>query len=181
MSRVALPSLFCACVLALTSIPAAAAYNHSSGNACQGAFGSTSVFHDDLAAANASQSVSAVFACPINLGTLSPYAYMASNAYVLQYIDHSSTTNFSCYITKAYWNGDQYWSAGLYTCSTWGGCNDPTQSYTGANGLVWSGSEITNVSEIDIESSVTVMCDVPPATNGYNSGRSFVVSYYAAN
>lgn len=181
MSRPNLCSLVAAAALALTPTMASAGYNHSSASSCQPAFGSTNIFHDDYGVANGSQVSSASFMCPINLGTISDYYYMNTSEFNLNYTDHSSTNNFSCYITHNDQYGNQNWSASLYTCSTAGGCADATQSFTGNNALQWTGSERGYIYSIATYNNASIRCDVPAATNGNNSGRSFIISYNAAN
>jgi len=164
-------------IAVLAPAEAANASTSASGNACQGAFGATSIFHDDMASANDSLSSSALFMCPISLGLGTADSYTFATAW-LYYIDNSGTAEFDCYLTKATSNGSQYWSAPKWTYSIPGGAVNSTVSFVGANYLAWGGqNEISFMSPISHQDSFSFVCGVPPATSHSNGGRSFVVSY----
>jgi hypothetical protein len=168
----------CLCAaLVLATSTARAAIVSAPGNSCQAGFNTGSVFHDDVGAENDNTGGTMSFMCPLAWGTTSSGTNSVSIGQ-LAYVDHSSSYNFSCYVTRTSQWGSQYWSVGKYTCSVAGGCADPTSSYTGVNYLIWFSNELgSNITTNYYSDGISFRCDVPRATSHTNSGRSGVLSY----
>jgi len=110
----------------------------TSGQACQPAFGAAGqVGYGEPGIGNYSSTSARVF-CSAQVDSLDyNYQGLLENTYVwLQTYDYSSTTDFWCYP----WADDQgsnFWGPTKHTCSGWGGCPDPTSSFTGTSWLYW--------------------------------------------
>lgn len=148
------------------------------GNSCQPGFGGTSVFQDDYGMGNSLTGSTVSYICPVIMGQYSISVISAG----LRYADVTSTNTFACYMFHSDYNGGQWWSRTKYTCSTYGGCNDSTTSYTGTNSLSWSGADLPHGGSFTLyfNDNAGFRCDVPPATSGSWSGRSWIRSSYVS-
>lgn len=158
-------------VLAWSSAANAFTYMSASGNSCQPQ-STDPVGYGEPGAANTSGSTSAIMFCP--LFTASQTAARTLSAVVLKFKDGSSTTNFSCTVFQTFPWGSVYESSPKYTCTTAGGCPDPTQSYTGFNYVQWTYSELgANIGVENLDTNFGFFCSVPPGNT------SWIISYYS--
>lgn len=150
-------------------------YVSGAGTACQ-AQTTDAVHHLANGAANPSTSTTSVLLCPLALGTQTSYPLSHSETYV-RYADFSSTDNFWCRAYQGYWDGSLYTSSIKYTCSTAGGCADPTTSYTGSGYINWNTTEMgSGVYNQAVDGNYGFICGVPKNSGG---GASFISTYWA--
>jgi hypothetical protein len=126
---------------------------------------------------NNSKTSSANVACPLNIGRYAS-ATLPLGSFVTRYVDGTSTDLFSCFWLFASNVGAGYMSKTKYTCSTAGGCSDPTTSYVGTgNYLLWQGTDLGSVTGTAVDGSLVMICTIPRCNNcSYISG---LISYYA--
>jgi hypothetical protein len=166
-------------VLVITSAHAGG-YVVGPGNDCNPADGVTTVDHDDYGTGNQSTTTDVWFFCPLVLGS-NTYGYANMSWAHLYYNDQSSTSPFSCY-TVLNAAGTMYWGATRFTCSTAGGCADSTTSFTGVNYLTWTYSSNQLPTGIfSTGGNFNIKCDLPPATSGNWSGRSWIIAFDTQN
>jgi hypothetical protein len=133
---------------------------------------SKAISHDLRGAFNASTTDNNILAiCPLDMGRTSTSSFTLSAA-ALYYRDSSSSYPFYCAWNRTLTNGTTYSTAIKYTCSTAGGCTDPTTSWTGQGYLQWtsfpSGSNVVQIGDNSYFS-----CKIP----SNSPSGSFVTAY----
>jgi hypothetical protein len=110
----------------------------TNGQACVAAYGAAGqVGYGEPGIGNYSSSGARIF-CASQLDTINyNYQGLVTNSYLeVQAFDYSTTVDYWCYP----WADDQgtnFWGPTKHTCSGWGGCPDPTTSFTGMSWLYW--------------------------------------------
>jgi hypothetical protein len=115
--------------------------------------------------------------CSLPLGTQSDYPQVHSNM-AINYYDATDTGQFSCFACQSFSGGSASCSTVKYTCSTWGGCNDPTTAFIGWNTLVWYQSDLgSNVYNQYVDANVYVFCAIPAVDP--QTGASSILQVWA--
>jgi hypothetical protein len=149
----------------------------SGGSACQPQT-TDPINHTGSGAVNPSSSSGAIYMCELPAGTQTANPIFHS-AMVVRYKDLTSADNFWCFVHQTFYDGSMADSGTKYTCSTAGGCTDPTTAYIGGGYLQWSSTELgSNLYNQFVDANYGVICGVPK-TGG--SGSSFIISYYGWN
>jgi len=169
-----------------------ATFFHTSGSACvksnNNAFPAGQLmFGGWRGTTNMSTTTDVMLTCPVSLGYSSRDGdwSIANGGLSVQYFDDSTSSEFDCWVYRAYWDGSWTYNNPKYTCTVNGsgsGCtpNSGNKAYTGVGSISWSGTELAQygLGSIDLMTSYEVVCMVPRRTGGEGSGIvSVVVSY----
>lgn len=140
---------------ALFSATASASYfTVEHGASCQPAFGSQSlvgVGEPGIGDYSGTQAARVFCAAPRYFSDITSIQ--------VEYTDETTTQSFACYgFAQNMYSGSTTWTATRYTCSQYGGCPDPTQSYTGHNMMTLA----FPAPEMHLAG---VSCTIPPAAS----------------
>lgn len=146
-----------------------------SGAACHDLSSSTDIHMDENGAWNNNFSTDHTVSCPIMLGSNGD---VVSDEY-LNYGDGNTTVATYCTPWVTDTGGNKYYGRTKFTCSTGGGCNDSTASYTGFNYLYWSGADLPTLGTWTAYTNYNIGFNCVVARN--TSGGSTRVLAYGLN
>ena len=143
--------------------------------ACKPAYGETPGGYFSVFGMTHDTSSDEVFWCPVIVGTTSSNNVSVSSGW-FNFEDGSSTDQFWCWPALTYAGGAQWYGRVKYTCSTGGGCNDPTTAYTGINWLGWGGADLPQGGTFTLYDNnyFGYYCQVPAVGS---AGNSWVFAY----